>query len=102
MSARNDKLITAREAGEMLGLDGKTVLARRSGTESLTRVRVGKRGVRFSKVEVQDLVTRLLNDARQRLRLEEEEKAERQRQKTLRLVPPNGDLTDRLIAPFRK
>lgn len=102
MSARNEKLITAREAGEMLGLDGKTVLARRSGTEGLTRVRVGKRGVRFSKVEVQDLVTRLLNDARQRLREEEEEKAERQRQKTLRLVPPSGEVADRLVAPFRK
>lgn len=101
MGVRIDKLITAREAGEMLGLDGKTVLARKSGTENLTRVRVGKRGVRFSRIEVQDLVTKLLNEARQRQR-EDEEKEKAKRQRGLRLVPPSGDLADRIVSPFRK
>lgn len=102
MGTRNDKLITAGEAGEMLGLDAKTVLAGRGGTKTLTRVKVGKRGVRFSLVEVQDLITRLLNEARQRLREEEEKKAEQQRQHGLRLVPPSGDLADRIVSSFRR
>lgn len=86
----------------MLGLDGKTVLARRSGTEGLTRCKVGKRGVRFSRCEVQDLVNSLLNEARQRTREEEERKAELQRQCKLRLVPPSGDSVDRVLKAFRK
>lgn len=101
MAARIDKLITAKEAGEMLGLDGKTVLAKRSGTEGLTRVRVGKRGVRFSRIEVQDLVAKLLNEAR-RLKREAEEKEKAQRRPRLRLVPPSGDLADEVLASFRR
>jgi len=101
MAARKDKLITAREAGEMLGLDAKTVLARRSGTEGLTRVRVGKRGIRFSLVEVQMLVTSLLNQARQRAREEKERLAETQRQHGLRLVAPDKDLVKRALKPFQ-
>jgi hypothetical protein len=102
MKPRTDKLITATEAGEMLGLDGKTVLARRGGTEGLTRVRVGKRGVRFSRLEVHDLVTKLLNQARQQKREEEQRKAEAQRQHKLRLVPPSGDAAERILNTFRK
>jgi len=102
MATRTDKLITAREVGEMLGLDTKTVLARRGGTEDLTRVPVGKRGVRFSKLEVQDLVTRLLKQARQQAREKEQRKAERRRQRKLRLVPPSGDLADQIVKPFRR
>lgn len=87
----------------MLALDAKTVLAGRSGTERLTRVKLGRRGVRFLKSEVQALIAELVNEARQRRREEEEkEKAKRQRAMPLRLVPPDGGLAERIIAPFRR
>lgn len=101
MAQIQDKLITAKEAGEMLGLSSRTVLARRGGTESLTRIPVGKRGVRFSRNEVQALVQKLITIARKQLREEEERKAKMQRQRGLRLVSPSGDLVERTLRPFR-
>ncbi|HMV87634.1 MAG TPA: hypothetical protein PLD20_05690 [Blastocatellia bacterium] len=102
MATHNDKLLTASEAAEMLALDAKTVLAGRSGTERLTRVRIGRRGVRFLKSEVQALIAELVNEARRRREDEEKKKAERQRITPLRLVPPDGGLAERIIAPFRR
>lgn len=101
MAMPTDKLITAKEAADMLGLNAKTLLGGRCDTDELTRIRVGKRGVRFSRLEVQAMVLRLVNEARQHRR-EEEEKEKARRQCKLRLVPPSGDLANRIVTPFRK
>lgn len=96
---RDDRLIKAGEAGEMLGLDAKTVLAGGSYAEGLTRVQVGKRGVRFSRNEVQERVKLLLAKARQQQREEDQKKAAQQ---TLKLVTPDGDSVGRTVLPFRR
>lgn len=101
MATQTDKLITAKEAADMLGLDAKTVLGGRCDTDTLTRIRVGKRGVRFSRLEVQAMVLRLVNEARQHRR-DEQQREQAKRQSKLRLVPPAGDLANRILTPFRK
>lgn len=98
---RDDRLIKAGEAGEMLGLDAKTVLAGGSHAAGLTRVTVGKRGVRFSRNEVQERVKKLLAKARQQQREEEQKKADGQ-QHGLKLVTPDGDSVGRAVLPFRR
>lgn len=93
---KSEKLISATKAGDMLGLDAKTLLARKSGTEKLTRVPIGKRGVRFVESEVQALVLKWIAAARK-------QKAEEEAAKTpykLHLVP-DPDEVQNMIRRFQ-
>ena len=69
----------------MLGLSAKTLLARKGGTEKLTHVPTGKRGVRFVESEVQALVLQWIEKARQQQA--EAEAAEKKTPYKLHLVP---------------
>ncbi len=92
--AKPEKLITAKQAGMVLGLEAKTVLAGKCDTEDLTRVPVGKHGVRFIESEVQALVLQWIARARK----EQEEKDAATVAPKLQLVPD----ADQVQAVFRK
>jgi len=93
-----EKLITAKQAGQMLGLDAKTVLAGKSETEDLTRVPMGKRDVRFVESEVQALVLNLIAEAR---KVRAQAKAMRGNN-LLTLVPPTPEQVKTVISKYQR
>ena len=93
-----DKLISAQQAAEMTGLNVKTILAGKSGTKELTRIRVGKRRVAFSLNEVQAWIDRLIAQAREG---RQSQAAERPRPVN-RPSPISQEMAQRIIAPFQK
>lgn len=95
---KTDKLISAQQVAEMIGLDEKTILAGKGGTDGFTRVKVGKRGVRFSFNEVQAWIARLLQQARE----ETQQRLEKQRATVKRHASPSQDDVSRVIAPFQR
>ena len=93
-----DRLINAQQAAEITGLDSKTILAGKCGTDVFTRVRIGKREVRFSFNEVQGWVTRLLEQAR----AENSAKREVRQKAAIRFTAPSREDVKRIIAPFQQ
>jgi len=66
---KNDQLITAKQVAEMAGLSERTIYAGKAGTESLVRIKVGKRGVRWSQRDVQEWIRERIKAAREAERL---------------------------------
>lgn len=66
MQAIRPKLITVREAADMLGLSPDTVHHLKGGTHTLTRVRMG-RAVRMIRQEVEDHIQQQIKASQQRL-----------------------------------
>ncbi|MCU1267204.1 MAG: hypothetical protein JWM21_3522 [Acidobacteria bacterium] len=53
-------LITNKEAANILCLKESTIRGRKAGTEKLTRIKIGKRGVRLILQEVEAHLNRLI------------------------------------------
>ena len=49
-------LIDVKEAADLLCLAPKTLYSRKAGTDKLTRVKLGKRALRFVLEEVEELI----------------------------------------------
>lgn len=61
-----EKLITVREAAEMLALSEKTVYNGGAGTHVLTRVRYSRKCLRLIKSEVENFLINAIKDAVER------------------------------------
>ncbi|HMX29595.1 MAG TPA: hypothetical protein PLD20_01855 [Blastocatellia bacterium] len=95
---KTDKLINAQQVAEMLGLDKKTILAGRCGTDVFTRVRVGRRRVAYSCNEVQAWIEQLIKQAREARQATTEER----HKPVKRRFAPSPDEVNRIIAPYRR
>lgn len=93
-----EKLITAKQAAEMLGLSAKTVLQGKCDTEDLTRIPMGKRDVRFIESEVQALVLTLIAEARQ---VRAQARALRDN-RVLQLVPPTPEQIKATVSKYQR
>lgn len=60
---RKDRYLNANEVGELLSMSASAVYAGKCGTERLTRIKKGRKYVRWSRNEVLDLITQQLIEA---------------------------------------
>ncbi len=59
-----NRLLRVKEVAELLGVSVSTVYAQRAGTERLTRIKTGRRLLRWSEAEVLALIEKQIEEAK--------------------------------------